>query len=374
MRNYIVVILVVFTCSCSISEDSEKLSDISVKTIELSQGKIESVFEWENYIDSFEIIPLETTRNSVFSKIHKLVKKGGKYYIFDLKMQSILVFREDGTFSNAISNRGHGPGQYNVIKDFQVDNDNNLILLDYKAIHVYTSDMEHMYTIKIEDDGEVLSFCFFNETNFYTFNNIFPSKSNHLLSHYKQKSISKLFKNEFVVLSRDRFIEHKDGFYLLPPFYNNDIYKINSDSIICAYEITFGDKFCTPEILEDAPKSVDVRKFINSRGLYYEIGAFFDFQNTIYFNYVLNGVCYNSIYSKTNGKVESGKRSLLFHLIPVMICSYSPEENHLIGIIEPHLLKSKKIPEELLGVHPELSFLSNLDETENPLIIKMFLK
>jgi hypothetical protein len=83
----------------------------------------------------FEYISLETSKESIFGEIKKLIVYDDKYYILDNKLRRIFVFQHDGTFVHTIGRIGQGPGEYTHIEDFQIDEVNSrIIILGYPSI------------------------------------------------------------------------------------------------------------------------------------------------------------------------------------------------------------------------------------------------
>lgn len=98
-------------------------------------------------IDSIQIIPLETHSNGLFGGISKVIIKAGKIYIFDArKANALLVFdQRNGKFLFKVGSRGGGPGEYNLLKNFDVTDD---------RIYLLVSSQRKVITFNIE--GEYL--------------------------------------------------------------------------------------------------------------------------------------------------------------------------------------------------------------------------
>ncbi|MDR1897936.1 MAG: 6-bladed beta-propeller [Prevotellaceae bacterium] len=79
--------------------------------------------------EKIEIIPLETTDESLIKEIYKIVYHNDNFYILDYGLGKIIVFDKDGKFRFTIDQRGQGPGEYLHIADFDVDRDSNRVLI-----------------------------------------------------------------------------------------------------------------------------------------------------------------------------------------------------------------------------------------------------
>lgn len=77
--------------------------------------------EYSDLFSHVEIVPLETTRQSLIRSIRKLVVYNDVYYIFDYNNAEILMFDMNGKYLSKISDMGGGPHEYVNISDFEID-------------------------------------------------------------------------------------------------------------------------------------------------------------------------------------------------------------------------------------------------------------
>lgn len=99
-----------------------------------------------NLIDSIQIVPLETHSNGLFGGISKVIIKAGRIYIFDArKANALLVFdQNNGKFLFKVGSRGGGPGEYNLLKNFDVTDDKIYLLVSSQK-KVITFNIEGKY-------------------------------------------------------------------------------------------------------------------------------------------------------------------------------------------------------------------------------------
>ena len=83
-----------------------------------------------SFIDSYRLIPLEITDNSIFRKVSKIKKNDSTYFIFDNSQNIIYLYNLEGKYKTKIDRRGNGPHEYVQIEDFT-------LLKDMIALVVY---------------------------------------------------------------------------------------------------------------------------------------------------------------------------------------------------------------------------------------------
>ncbi|MDR1372735.1 MAG: 6-bladed beta-propeller [Dysgonamonadaceae bacterium] len=92
--------------------------DFHVKSI---QWKLSRDFHLNNRIKNIQYIRLETSENSLFSNIDKLIIRDNRVYILDITgPKSLLVFDINGKFLHRTGRQGGGPGEYVKYINFDV--------------------------------------------------------------------------------------------------------------------------------------------------------------------------------------------------------------------------------------------------------------
>jgi len=122
-----------FFC-CSQNPEFDEIIDLTKK-----KTKVLSLVD---LFYEFEYISLETSEESIFGSIQKLIIHEDSYYILDPISKKIFVFLKDGSFVRTIGNIGKGPGEYTHIEDFVIDEENGeIIILGFPSI-IYIYDLE----------------------------------------------------------------------------------------------------------------------------------------------------------------------------------------------------------------------------------------
>lgn len=139
------------SCSCknrAVKKNNEtKMVTIKVPD-EIEVGKV----NWEEISSLEKVVILETTQESLITNIDKLLTLNEKYYIMDWKAKSIFVFDKDGKFISRLSREGGAPGEYRELRDFDIDQDGNLHILDYRRILVYDPNFNFIKHINLEHE------------------------------------------------------------------------------------------------------------------------------------------------------------------------------------------------------------------------------
>lgn len=99
-----------------------------VLKVDLTEEQDVSVFD---IFKSVEIIPLETSQQSLFSHVNKIEVYEDKIFCFDVVGNQLLTFDSKGRFINKIHKVGRGPGEYMYVYDFALNGkDENVTLLN----------------------------------------------------------------------------------------------------------------------------------------------------------------------------------------------------------------------------------------------------
>ncbi|MDR2145273.1 MAG: 6-bladed beta-propeller, partial [Tannerella sp.] len=94
--------------------------------IDLDSTEKISIFD---IFESIDVVQLETTDDCLISSIFKVIFHDNKYYVLDLKLQTLFCFDAQGKYQFKISRRGQGPQDYIYLEDFNIDPYNNQLLL-----------------------------------------------------------------------------------------------------------------------------------------------------------------------------------------------------------------------------------------------------
>lgn len=133
--------LFVFILGCLLSGCREKFTTGENSFfVHLDDGRPTFISPDSLYSD-VSYIPLETTDESLFYTIDKMLCRNDRFYILDIKQASVLIFNQKGNYERKLSRKGKGPGEYLSLDDFFVE-DSLLYVLSSgnKKILVYDED------------------------------------------------------------------------------------------------------------------------------------------------------------------------------------------------------------------------------------------
>ena len=125
LKYYYIVIVSVLFLSLWSCEAPDEVPHNPMRVDVDARHKV-SVFD---IFERVELIPLETTDESIFNHVTILIYHDGVLYIFDAIGEKILAFDLTGKFLFKIDDRGQGPQEYLHINGFEIDSQRNKILV-----------------------------------------------------------------------------------------------------------------------------------------------------------------------------------------------------------------------------------------------------
>ena len=229
-----VLSFILFSCS---SKKNEEYEILQVSLIE-SEMAITDLFK------DFEVIPLETTDNSLLIWPDKVMCIDDNYAVFDSRHPAVFLFDDGGQFIRKIGNRGEGPHDYYEIYDVLYNPIDKTIemLSPFGDIVSYTLEGNWVRKIKFPQKTNYQSFVL-NDSSYVAWS--VPSNMNDygisIISQDGSMLINSLWQcNPNLSLLYPRvFYQHKDEVYFYRPF-GREVYKISDNGMGIAYEWDFG--------------------------------------------------------------------------------------------------------------------------------------
>jgi hypothetical protein len=348
--------------------------------------KDEVGFEWPDNLVVDDIIYLQTTDNSIISKVRKLIisPDQNKFYIADWSQEKLLVFDEKGQFISRLNNKGFGPGEYSEIRDFHIDFKKETIqILGYRKIHTYSlNEFEFIKTESLEGiKGDINYTHFVNlDEVYYLWTNIPDNQRTDLIEitkfnlyHLIRKDgdeIEYLIPYEYGVYGDERFYQtNKIGEYNLSPILGqNSLIGIKKDGIHLKHSFPF---------LKNVPPKNVLKNFVGQEfefiysDYYKTLTNFRETDNHIFFQFIgKNGKIIHVLFDSTLKKIISIGRSK--DTFPRMSASNS---KHFYGYFLPIELEKGLENGKTYEHHPLLKGLDlgKIDKDDNPILIKFHL-
>lgn len=251
MKHIPIFIIALFTLISCRDKNNSNMRNNDIETI--------SVFEHysakkllSSFVDTIELIPLETTADNLIGEITRIVFHDKKYYIRSTNgMQNgkLFVFDETGRFIRRIGKKGNGPGEYGDLYDFAITNDNHIVIADYHRLLHFDSEGRFLNSIKMNFSAAEIVSSQDNEIIAYL---ILPTLfQNHLLSKIDKEGNQELFFNRGetaaikcnLVRTWRSLMSTGSYHYLNYPF-SDTIFSISQDlkEISPLYYIGYGEK------------------------------------------------------------------------------------------------------------------------------------
>ena len=332
------------------------------------QGKVLSVELKENELDpshlfsKVEIIPLETTDESLITSIHQIIEYNNRFY-------------KSGKFLYKIDKTGDGPEEYNLISETIINQNKIYMLSPMGFIHVY--DIEGNFVdkyqlpsggghdmIKLENDiiaywtllGNPLEYkvTFYNLINKQVVGGFWKDNDDTFMSN----------------MCIEVFYNYDNNYYFSTQF-SNEVYRFNTDTIELEYKWDFGHNN-----LNLKPYIKDVKKDLNNFSKLtdtMEIPYYFfrNFQNKNYYYTILKSwpidKWRNIFYRKKDGKsyvFDTLKGGVKVKDVSILTDTY------MISVISPEEIQSCK---EIIS-NEDLKKYNKLKDDSNLCLFKLYFK
>lgn len=182
MKSYLILFILLCAAGCTNKEpfvngDEKKLCDRITKM----DSEFDSVFV---KIKEIEINPGD---DNVFGFIKKAIIKKNNIYISTSQPAAILVLALDGKLIRKIGGPGSGPGEYKAIRDFDVDGNGNIYLLDTpnSRVSVFSDKNVFLNSFSVKINSHI---CSDNKGGYFLYNSGADPKSGvNVVTHFDKK-------------------------------------------------------------------------------------------------------------------------------------------------------------------------------------------
>lgn len=242
---FIIFISIGLLYSCSLKENSADSPIIdfgkSIKSIKASQ-----LIKIDNYIK------LETKDECLIGYIDHACVYNGHIYILDSWIsKSLFVFNNEGKYITKISAASGGEGEFLIPYNFEIDKENNTLLLNdiaqNKILFFDIREFKYIKSIKYKEKYNAI--CKLANKNLYIgykpMRNIHEKNSTQIdildSDLNKQKGLIKADPRTSILSGKVfNFYNTKQGVVVFP-FFSNKLYNITADTATVRYDLRFGE-------------------------------------------------------------------------------------------------------------------------------------
>lgn len=374
MKHLLPALIVIITiCSCTTQADKQKDNSIYVDIEKRDQVSLFDIFS------HVEVIPLETTEESLIKGVNKLIFHDDIHYILDYRNSEILLFDTNGKYINKISDRGDGPKQYLNISDFEIDDANSQIsVLAPVNNSMYEYDLEGDFAAKYKLPnimGAYRSFISLNKDTIVYFTFDYDNRIK-LYSKSENRIVKELFPEKENILNNFSNYIFPYANYLHRSA-SNTLYKIeNKGAIIDGYTWDFGKLNNSISQLRDIKKipyndlRQHFRQLINSE-IINQVMILHGGNSKYRFTQMWRkGKHLNVFHDRINSKnfvFEKTTENATFHPL-------SWHEDYVIGYYSDESgEREETIPDAILD-DKNTKIIKQWNEYDNPILVKYYFK
>lgn len=387
MRNFIkLLFMLVVLSGCS---DNKMDKDLIVIPVDMTNA----CSDISSFVEKVEIIPLETNDSSQLKGYSKMLYDANKemYAIMDNR-HYVYLFDKNGSFvSSSEKQYGPGPEQYQIIVDMKFNHFNGLIELfsPYGTIYYYDMNFNYKGSKRLKNNDLIYS-------HFISYgcqqSLLAPSvQFNNTLCWADFQKGERLKTVEYsgtlssLSMNREVFYRIDNDYYFIPSGVDYMFYRISMDNqtLIPYMKLDFGKEEIEEDDLPGIPKMKYTKSEKKSRDLHSKMWNRISFlQNSSYTIPIIKLFDKKYVYVYC---LKEGKRSsYIYNMETKNACNitnetslkmpfcFSINDNVLYSIVE-----SYEIERYINGNYMSeatLNKIRNLNEEDNPVIIKYYLR
>ena len=389
---FICLFFLIKLTGCNNGDGTSRNKDGDLLKIDVDPLK-EDYTKTSELFDDSQIIKIETGENIVIGDIKKLIVFNNLYFLHDHRPKhALFCVNNAGKVLYKIQNIGRGPGEFQYISDFDIDEQKNAICIyDARLSKINFYDLitgEYMYEKTIDQvfasgfkiNEETDRIYWYNDGDTYSpFNLIITDLEGNIIGEFLKYDGPK-----DLVAKATNFHEFNKNMY----FYyglTDTIFSITRDAVNPFIYINFGKHKIPKKYKKGSLKEIfsAIHDLDNSVGF---ITNFIENEKYIFFNYSRNFNMQMALYSKKNKvnknivKLKNDINGLPFPPPVKGLASPMELDNNgsIVCIYYPNILldmyKEGLFDQIVQNNKRFSSLIHNLDYYDNPLIVKFKLK
>ena len=382
----ILLITSLFGCTAKEGGDASDCRELIV-ALKHQDVKLEDIFS------KVEVIPLETNDSCLIKEIGRVIETDSFVYLFDVGR--VLRFRNDGVFVNYIGRKGHGPGEYPYVKDFEIDKitGNIYILCPFGYVYSYTPDGKFIERYSLAYRSNYQNIVSYNDTCWFTWS-WSDWKSEDTPIAFVDRCFSAV-ENEHSVpvhnidvtkagINLSKFNDKLYAGFMFGP----SIFEIRPDTVVKRFEWNFGNDMTSEEtfVKYDVPLDMNPeanwkrdQEFFSDLGIKHFQGYLQVTDRYVFVRVTMNAdfdksnppkdlelTCYRILYDLKDDRpyvFDSLNKGMLTGEVKGMT------DDYLLEVVEPERFKFYK------DYLPEGMTLDDIDvEEANPMLAKFYFK
>jgi len=247
MKKYLLLCILLGLIGCTNKESETRNSEkILCDKIMKMDSEFDSIF-----IKAKEI-EIDLGKDNYIGFIGKAILKNNKIYISGSRPAGIYVLSIEGKIIKKIGNVGSGPGEYRVIRDFDVDENGNIFLLDTPngRVSVFSDNGNFINSFPTK---YATNLCTDNDDGYFLYNSAVEPKSGlNVISHFDKEG--KLIKEFCPVFTNVQII---GGTIVHAP--DNNIYVCNVSTYLAKKYSVSGDYLSEFKDASTSFKGLDIK-------------------------------------------------------------------------------------------------------------------
>jgi len=351
----------------------------------------------DTIIQSYFYLPLQTNKNCLIGKIDKIVINNNRIYILDkAQTKSIFVYDINGKFVFKINKIGKGLGEYDNIRDFDIDMSGNQIVVlcpNFRKLIFYNT-TNGLFLKEQKLDFRPLSFIKVN-LNRYLFDckvKLEKNMGNNMLmvaDSFGNIPIGYFPRTNYTSTEKTPFSRFKDYIYYCSN-YNDTIFSYRNDTLLKKYYIDFGkrklDITSLPKELFDVSGVIEnnivpflnqnkFAKYVQSKDIAYHITSFFESDSFIRFQFIYGQKIFNALFDKTSQHLKTYYELEQTEEICYGLTTYAAYKDSFVSVINSDILaqilsyREKKDSINLHTIRKKVHLPDKITLEDNPLLI-----